>query len=80
MQAQHIIILVGQAVCVLLFAVVIKRASERETLQLTTDLRTQRLHDRYSEEAIPELLVSNRNSYRKASRWGWIVELQAVRA
>ncbi|KOP57853.1 hypothetical protein OX90_06915 [Pseudomonas coronafaciens pv. porri] len=39
MQAQHIIILVGLAVCFLLIAVLIKRASDRETLLLTIEFK-----------------------------------------
>ncbi|WP_122346922.1 hypothetical protein [Pseudomonas coronafaciens] len=80
MQAQHITILVGLTVCILLLAVSIKRASEREILQLTTDLRTQTLHDLTPEEAIAERLVSSCNSYWKANHWIWVVELKQVRA
>ena len=80
MQARRIIILVGQAVCILLLAVVIKRASDRETLQLATDLRAQRLHDRTLKEAISERLLSSRNSCWKANPWTWIVELKQVKA
>lgn len=39
MQAQHITILVGLTVCILLLAVFIKRASERETLLLTIEFK-----------------------------------------
>lgn len=80
MQAQHITILVGLTVCILLLAVFIKRANDRATLQLTTDLRPQRLHDLTPEEAIAERLVSSRNSYWKANHWIWVLERKQVRA
>ncbi|OBS33995.1 hypothetical protein [Pseudomonas syringae] len=39
MQAQHITIMVGLTVCILLLAVFIKRASDRETLLLTIEFK-----------------------------------------
>ncbi len=39
MQAQHITILVGLTICVLLLAVLIKRGSDRETLLLTIEFK-----------------------------------------